>query len=137
MTGKSAGFAPLEYAAGIHANLAIRICNVGSVAHQTAGFGKVTGDKRCGHRIARRQVCKLYPPDGEIGVATDKKRLGPLARDRCKSRIDFAAGAGVEDLNLQPDGACRFGYLLKWPRRPGAAGWQDPAGAGVSQNLNI
>src|SRR5262249_51750372 len=96
----------LEYAAGIDANLTIRIRNVGSVAHQTAGFWKVTHTKRRRNGIARRQVCKLYPPDGEIGVATDKKRVYPLTSDRCKSSIDLAASAGVVDLGLQPHGAC-------------------------------
>jgi hypothetical protein len=38
------------------------------------------------------------------GVAADQKRVGPLAHKRCEGRFDLAAVAGVEDLDLQPDG---------------------------------
>ena len=41
----------------------------------------------------------------EEGVAADEERVGPLAHKSCEGRIDLAAGAGVEDLDLQPHGA--------------------------------
>jgi hypothetical protein len=46
-------------------------------------------------------------PAGEKGVATDKKRIVAFAHKRYESRIDLARIAGVEGLNLQPDGASR------------------------------
>ena len=55
--------------------------------------------------MARRQVGQLETPGGEKGVGADEEGIGPLARKRCEGRIDLAAGAGVEDLDLQPDGA--------------------------------
>ena len=55
--------------------------------------------------MARRQVDQLDAPAGEEGVAADEQRVGPLAHKRCEGRIDLAAGAGVEDLDLQPHGA--------------------------------
>ena len=44
-------------------------------------------------------------PAGEKGAGADEKRVGPLAPKRRERRIDLAAGAGVEDLDLQPHGA--------------------------------
>ena len=41
---------------------------------------------------------------GRTGQA-DEEGIGPLAREGCEGRIDLAACAGVEDLDLQPDGA--------------------------------
>ena len=41
------------------------------------------------------------------GSPADEKRVGPLAHKRCEGRIDLAAGAGVENLDLQPHGAGR------------------------------
>ena len=41
------------------------------------------------------------------GSTADEKGVGPLAHKGCEGRIDLAAGAGVEDLDLQPDGASR------------------------------
>ncbi len=95
----------LEDAAGIDADLTIRIRNVGSVAHQPAGFGKFTRRICRGDRVARRQSGQLDTPAGEEGVAADEERVGPLAHKSCEGRIDLAAGAGVEDLDLQPHGA--------------------------------
>jgi hypothetical protein len=46
----------------------------------------------------------LDPPAKEEGIGADEKRVGPLAHGRCQGSIDFAAGAGVEDLDLQPHG---------------------------------
>src|SRR5262249_34216974 len=44
-------------------------------------------------------------PTDEEDVGTDEKRIGPLAHKSCEGRIDLAAGAGFENLNLQPHGA--------------------------------
>ena len=50
-------------------------------------------------------VGKLMPPDDEKWICGDEEGVGPLAHKSCEGRIDLAAGAGVEDLDLQPDGA--------------------------------
>ena len=69
--------------------------------------------------MTRRKVCKLHPPGGEIGVAADDNGVGPLARDRFKSRIDFAPGGGVEDLDLRPLGtSSRFHLSYDRPGLP-------------------
>ena len=77
----------------------------GSVAHQPAGFGKFAPRICRGDRVVRRQVDQLDTPAVEKGVGADEEGVGPLAHKSCEGRIDLAAGAGVEDLDLQPHGA--------------------------------
>jgi superfamily I DNA/RNA helicase len=48
-------------------------------------------------------VCGAEPPPECI--AYDEEGLGPLARKSRKGRVDLAAGAGLEDLDLQRHGA--------------------------------
>ena len=48
---------------------------------------------------------QLDTPGLEEGIAADEEGVGPLAHKSCEGRIDLAAGAGVEDLDLQPHGA--------------------------------
>src|SRR5215831_12718083 len=55
-----------------------------------------------GNFVERCQVDQVDTPAGEKGVGVDEKCVGPLAHKSCESRIDFAAGAGVDDLDLQP-----------------------------------
>ena len=83
----------------------IRIGQVRSVAHQPADFGNCAIVIYCGDRVACRQL-------GQLDAAVDQERadaneygIGPCASNRCKSRIDLAAGAGGENLDLQPHGA--------------------------------
>ena len=52
-----------------------------------------------------RQRGKLHAAAGQEGVVADEKGVGSFAHDRCKGCVDFAAGAGVDDLNLQSHGA--------------------------------
>ena len=53
--GEVAGTGAFEHASGIDADLAIRLGNIGSIAHQTAGLDELTELEHRGHRIARRQ----------------------------------------------------------------------------------
>jgi hypothetical protein len=46
----------------------------------------------------------LGTPDEEKCVAGDEKRIGPIALKLCESRIDLAAGAGVENFELKSEG---------------------------------
>ena len=46
----------------------------------------------------------------ERGVS-DEKGFGPLARNRCECCLDLAAGAGTDDLDLQPGGASRCFHI--------------------------
>ena len=55
--------------------------------------------------MARRHVGKLQPPADEKYILADKEGVGPLAHKSRECFIDFTAGTGVEDLDLQSDGA--------------------------------
>ena len=55
--------------------------------------------------MAHRQKRQLETPAVEEGVGADEKGVGPLAHKSREGRIDLAAGAGVEDLDLQSHGA--------------------------------
>ena len=67
--------------------------------------------------MARRQIDQLDTPDGEEGVGADEKGVGPLAHEGCEGRIDLAAGAGVEDLDLQPNARAQpLPRLSMWSR---------------------
>jgi hypothetical protein len=61
----------------------------------------------------------LHTPGVEQKARADEKRVGPLARKRCESRIDLATAAGVEHLNLQPHGASGRFHLLQRCRSRG------------------
>ena len=52
-----------------------------------------------------RQMNQLDAPAVEERVAAHKKRVRSPAHNACEGRINLAAGAGVEDLDLQSDGA--------------------------------
>ena len=62
------------------------------------------------------------------GSGQDEQRVGPLACKCCEGRVDLAAGAGVEDLDLQPHRAPR-GYRFPYQGlRARRIGWIDEDG---------
>jgi hypothetical protein len=89
----------------------ITVREVGSVAHQSAGFDKLTNPISCRNPVARRQGGKLDSAAEEECLAANEEGVGVVARERVKGRLDLAAGTGVEDLNLQPKSACSCGYI--------------------------
>src|SRR5262249_50717962 len=64
----------LENAAGVEADVAVRLPKIAPVAHQTAGYGKSAKliDRR--HRLAERQGRKLFNPSIEVYVRGDHER---------------------------------------------------------------
>jgi hypothetical protein len=59
--------------------------------------------------VSRRQMGQLHAPAGEERRRADEESIQPFARNRCKGCVDLPAGAGIENLDLQPHGAgCRF-----------------------------
>jgi ABC transporter substrate binding protein len=68
--------------------------------------------------VARRERGNLHPSADEEGVATDKESPGSVAQERCEGRIDLAAGAGADDLDLKPNGAGSRYHILQ--RGPGS-----------------
>src|SRR5215467_13556764 len=93
------GFRTLEDAAGVEADLTIRIQNVSSITHQPAGFGNLTKTSCHGNRMVRRQVGKLHAPAVEKRVVAEEEGIDTLAYKRREGGIDLGAGAGVENLD--------------------------------------
>src|SRR5262245_24890431 len=79
----------------------ISIGNVWSVAYKAPGFTNFTRAGYHGKPLTRRRVGKLHPPAGEKGVAGDEECVGASTYKTCEGRIDFPAGAGIEDIRLQ------------------------------------
>jgi hypothetical protein len=67
--------------------------------------------------VAHREHRKLHAPAAEEAIAGVEQGIGPLAPKTREGRLDFAAGVGVEHLNLQSEGACGFRYISQ--RGPG------------------
>jgi hypothetical protein len=84
---------------------------IGPIAHQQARFGQLTVGTARRHPVARCQRGKLAAATAEERVGGDEEGIRPLAYESGEGRLDLPAGAGVEDLNLQSDGACGFRYV--------------------------
>src|SRR5262245_15354921 len=96
---------------GIDADLTPHDRNIGSIAHQPAGFDLLASAVGRGNPLARRKRRKLDAPTDEERVGRDEQRIGSVAREGGECCLDLAAGAGVEDLDLQSDRASRFRQL--------------------------
>ena len=81
---------------------------VNSVAHQFAGFHRITGRINRRNPVVRRQGDKLHAAADEECVGSDEEGIGALARKVGKGRIDLADRRGVEYLDLQPDRGSGF-----------------------------
>jgi hypothetical protein len=67
--------------------------------------------------MARRERRKLDPSADEERIGRDEQGVGPVAHEGGEGRLDFAAGAGVEDLNLQSDSASSPGDWCEYASR--------------------
>jgi hypothetical protein len=74
--------------------------------------------------VERCEVDQLNTPAVEQEAAADEKRVRPLARKRCESRIDLTAASSVEDLGPQPHGASGRFHLSEH-RLGHGSGWID------------
>jgi len=59
----------------------------------------------------RRERRELDTPAREEPVGGDEQGISALVHEGREGRLDFADGAGVEDLNLQSEGASSFRYV--------------------------
>src|SRR5262245_55561400 len=64
----------LENAAGVEADVAVRLRKIAPVAHQPASCGKSAKLIDRGHRLAERQGRKLFDPSIEVYVRGDHER---------------------------------------------------------------
>jgi hypothetical protein len=82
--------------------------DLGSVAHQPTGRDSITIPISRRNPVARRQDGKLHAAADKKSVASDEEGIRTLARKGGKGRIDLTDRSGVEDMDLQPNGAGRF-----------------------------
>jgi len=61
--------------------------------------------------VARHQLDQLDTPRVQERRVSNEKGFGPLTRNRGECSLDLAAGAGSDDLDLQPDGASRHFHI--------------------------
>src|SRR5262249_872222 len=88
----------LQDLSSVGADLTKTINDVGSVAHQPAGFNNLASPINRGNPVARRQNSKLDAPAVEGKVAADKERVGTVANERGEGSLDLATGTSVENL---------------------------------------
>ena len=105
------GLRTLENLTGVGADLTVHVPSIGPIAHQQACFGHLTAGATRRYPVARRQRRKLDAPAIEERVRRDEQGVGSVARDSGEGRFDLPAGTGVEDLDLQSEGACSFRYV--------------------------
>ena len=107
------GFGALENPAGVDADLTIGVGKAGSVAHQTAGCGKVAPfiDRR--HRMACRQHDKLLAPVVEEWRCADQERSGPLSDEGRERGVEIAFRIGTHDNELHAQAGSRLLHVAQ------------------------
>ena len=97
----------LENPAGIDAGQAVCVRNVRSVAQQTSGRGELAPlvDRR--HRVAERQRGELFAPAREECIGADHEPARSQLDQLCEDSIEVTFGAGIQDMELQPEGTSR------------------------------
>ena len=97
-------------------------CIVVAVADETSRRGEFAPDVDRRHRVAGRQSSQLFVPAGEEWFAGDHESAGARLTQRREDAVEVALAAGVEDLELQPEGKGRrprFARLAFGNRRHG------------------
>src|SRR5262249_4294132 len=99
----------LENAAGVGADLTVRVRNAVSVADQAAGNGVLAKWVHRGHRVAQCQCGELLAMTVEKWIAADHERAGLQSGQGREDHIEVAVGARMQDMELEPEGTgCRL-----------------------------
>src|SRR5438876_7007945 len=105
------GLGALEDLTGVGADLTMHARTIGVVAGQPAGFDSLARRIARGNPVTRRERRKLDAPAREEDITSDEQGVGAIAHEGGEGRLDLAAGAGVEDLNLQSHCTGGFRYV--------------------------
>jgi hypothetical protein len=97
----------LENFAGVNADLARTVQDVGSVTHQPASRDEFPLGENHWNAVARRQYSKLDTPTVEVIVSHNEEGIGSLTHQGGEGGIDLAVGAPLPDTakRLGPHGA--------------------------------
>src|SRR5262249_50431029 len=101
----------LENPTGIDASLAITIGKARSIADEAPGYGELAVLVEGRNRMARCQSHELCAPFIEQFAGTDQKRVCSKLQQLHERSIDLGFVAGIQDVNLYPNRACRFVHL--------------------------
>src|SRR5262245_30824223 len=82
----------------------------------------------CGNCVACRQLSQLDPSVEQERCAADKQGVGSLAHKSSEGSIEFEAGAGVENLDLHPQGASSCSHVSQCRVATGSIGRIDEHG---------
>ena len=108
------GLGALENAAGVNADLTVRVRNAVSIADQAACHGVLAKWVHRGHRMTRSQCDELLAPAVEEWVTADYERAGSQSGQGCEDRIEVALGARMQDMELQPEGVGRRLHVSRY-----------------------
>src|SRR5262249_54488979 len=90
----------LQDAPSRDADLTIAVRQASAVAHQAAGLCLQAILEADRNPVARRQQDQLDAAVDQERTTAYEQRVGSLAREACKRRVDFATGAGGAKLDL-------------------------------------
>src|SRR5262245_66420228 len=94
------GFLTLENAAGVDADLTVRVRKAVSIADQAACYGVLAKWVHRGHRVMRGQCDELLVPAVEAWMTADYECAGSQSGQRCEDHIEVVLGARMQDKEL-------------------------------------
>src|SRR5262249_26163310 len=113
----------LENSADVDGGLSICFRKLGLVAHQAARNSELAPLSDFWQFVTSCQHDDLIAPGKEKVVRADQNRTDPLLNESCKGPIDLSRGAGVREMDFQPESA--GGFLLSLASRRQQWDWSD------------
>src|SRR5262245_8769915 len=121
------GLRTLQDLTGVGTDLVIHVHAIAIVGHQSAGFDSLATGIAHGNPVMCRKRDKLEASAREEDITSDVQGVGAIAHESGEGRLDLAAGAGVEDLNLQSHCTGGFRYV-SYALGTSDIGWIDQHG---------
>src|SRR5262245_17926868 len=109
-TGRLAGFSPLENPGGVYPAQTIRLLEIGSVAHETAGDRKLSIRIYGWHCVVGRQLDEPITLGQKKYFSAYYKCTYPLTAKDLESRFDLAGTTGIQNHQARAEGTCRVLY---------------------------
>ena len=83
--------------------------------------------------MAERERGKLFTPAREICIGADHEPARPQLDQLCEDSIEVTFGAGIQDMEFQPEGTSRRLHLLCVGFGKSGIGWVDEQGYDASR----
>src|SRR5215813_10606127 len=101
---------PLENSAGVYAEQTVRLLEIGSVAHETAGDRKLAERIYGWYCMAGRQLDQPITLGQKKYFTAYHKCTYPLTAKDLESRFDLAGTTGIQNHQARAEGTCRVLY---------------------------